>query len=64
MNTNYVAMGEYYHSENGSLIKTIGRFFDYKTNDPMIGYVYVKNGSYVSDAYVMPEIEFKEIYSL
>lgn len=64
MNTNYIAMGEYYHSENGTLIKTIGRFFDYKDNTPLIGYAYVKNGSYVSDAYVMPEDEFKANYSL
>lgn len=61
---NYVAMGEYYHSENNTLVKTICRAYEATTNEPMIAYAYVKEGGYVSDVYVMAEKDFTEKYSL
>ena len=60
MNKNYVEMGVYYMDKTIGLVRTVSRMFDYKTNDPMIGYVKVGKGGIASEVYMMPEATFKE----
>jgi hypothetical protein len=60
----YVAMGEYYHSDNNALVKTVCKAYDVKTNESMIVFAYVKEGGFASDMFVMPEKEFVETYKL
>lgn len=59
MKANFVAMGEYYRDTN-SLVRTIGRALDTKTREAMIIYAHVEKNGFVSDAYVMPEVEFNK----
>ena len=60
MSKNYVEMGIYYMDKTIGLVRTVSRMFDYKTNDPMVGFVKVGEGGVVSEMYAMPENVFKE----
>lgn len=57
MKNTFVAMGEYY-TNNHNLIRTVCKAYDYLTNEPMIIYVNIEPGGYVSEAFSMPENEF------
>ena len=60
MSKNYVEMGAYYMDKVIGLIRAVSRMFNYKTNDPMIGFVKVGKGGVTSEMYTMPKNTLKE----
>ena len=62
MAKNYVAMGTYYRANPYGLVRTVCKAFDYKSGEPMIGYVNVSDGGVASDIFLMPENEFKNVF--
>ena len=59
MKNNFVAMGEYYWSDDGELVKTICRGQDISTNTMMIAFSKILNSGIASEVFFMPEIDFK-----
>ena len=57
----YVEMGSYYHHDE-KLVRTVCSATHADTNEKMIGYVHVGKGGYASEVFVMPELEFKELF--
>ena len=61
MQNNTVAMGTYYRANPYGLVRTVCRAFD-QAGDAMIVYVNVGEGGCASDALIMPENEFINIF--
>ena len=59
MKNNFVAMGEYYCSNNGELVKTVCQGRDISTNVMMVAFSKILDGGIASEVFFMPEIDFK-----
>ena len=59
MKNNFIAMGEYYWSNDGELVKTICRGRDVSTDNIMIAFSKILDGGIASEVFFMSEIDFK-----
>lgn len=59
MKNNFIAMGEYYRSNDGELVKTICRGRDISTDTMMVAFSKILDGGIASEVFFMPEIDFK-----
>ena len=62
MKKSFIGMGDYYHANTYGLVRTVCKAYDFESGEAMIAYVNVNEGGYVSDVFLMPEIQFKNIF--
>lgn len=62
MSKKFVGMGDYYRANPYGLVRTVCKAFDDQSGEAMIAYVNVSEGGYVSDVFLMPEVQFKNIF--
>ena len=62
MKKSFIGMGDYYHANPYGLVRTVCKAYDFESGEAMIAYVNVNEGGYVSDVFLMPEIQFKNIF--
>ena len=64
--TDYVQMGEYYHSEEYGMVRTVCRAKNYDgpsyPNHSYIIYVNILDGGYAGDPISMPEVTFQSVF--
>lgn len=59
----FVEMGSYYQADKEGLVRTVCKAYDPKGDgSAQIVYVKVKKDGCVSDAYLMPEYEFRNTF--
>ena len=62
MKNSYGGMGCFYRANPYGFVKTVCRAIDAISGDAVIAYVNVGKGGCASDVFIMPEIEFMNIF--
>ena len=58
----YVEMGAYYNVNPYGLVRTVCKAYDHESGESMIAFVHVGKGGYAGDIFLMPEVQFKNIF--
>lgn len=58
----HVEMGNYYRTNSYGLVRTVCRAIDAGTGEVMTVFVKVGGDGCVSDTFVMPELEFENLF--
>ena len=62
MAKNYVEMGGHYFANSYGLVRAVCKAYDNHSGEAMIAYVNIGEHGYVSDVFLMPEVEFKNTF--